>query len=470
MKRGSVIGPLILIGIGALFLLRNLWPEIPMADIISRYWPFLLIGWGLLRLVEILLWAIMSKPIPRNGISGGEWVLVLLICIIGGTMYTARHFSSWLPNGPRWRNVMVEMGENYDYTFTPAEKPCAKGCRVLIENFRGNAKIMGSKDATAVSVSGRESIRSFQQTEADKANKETPLELVQQGDQVIVRTNQDHVTDRMRVTADLEITVPIGSSIEAHGRLGDFDIQNVTGAVDINSDNAGVRLENIGGNVHVDLRRSDIIRATDVKGNVDLKGRGQDVELQNIAGQVTVGGTYVGQIQLRNLAQPLRYEDPQVTLNLEKLPGQIHMGLGEFTASAVVGPIRLSARSRDINLSDFTQSLDLTLERGDITLRPGKTVLPKLEVHTRSGDVDLALPAGAKFDLKASTDRGEVHNDFGPPLTVDDSHHGATIAGSSGSGPQMRLETGRGAVTVRKASSEDVTFPNIPTPPSAPKA
>jgi DUF4097 and DUF4098 domain-containing protein YvlB len=469
MKRGSVIGPLILIGIGALFLLRNLWPDIPMADIVSRYWPFVLIAWGVLRLVEILFWAIMSKPIPRNGISGGEWVLVLLICIIGGTMYTARHYATWMPNGRVWQGMVRDMGENYDYTFVPAEKPCAKGCRVLIENFRGNAKITGSKDATAVSASGRESIRSFQQTEADKANKETQLELVQQGDQVIVRTNQDHVSDRMRVSADLEITVPIGSSVEAHGRQGDFDIQNITGAVDINSDNAGVRLENIGGNVHIDLRRSDIVRATDVKGNVDLKGRGQDVELQNITGQVTVGGTYVGQIQLRNLAQPLRYEDPQITLNLEKLPGQVHMGLGEFTAENVVGPIRLSARSRDINLSDFTQSLDLTLERGDITLRPGKTVLPKLEVHTRSGDIDLALPAGAKYDLKASTDRGEVHNDFGAPLTVDDSHRGATIAGASGSGPQMRLETGRGAVTVRKASSEDVTFPNIPTPPSAPK-
>jgi DUF4097 and DUF4098 domain-containing protein YvlB len=470
MKRGSVIGPLILIGIGALFLLRNLWPEIQIADFISRYWPFLLIAWGGLRLVEILLWAIMSKPIPRNGISGGEWVLVLLVCIIGGTMYTARHYASWMPNGRVWQGMVRDMGENYDYTFTPAEKPCAKGCRVLIENFRGNAKITGSKDATVVSVSGRESIRSFQQTEADKANKESQLELVQQGDQVIVRTNQDHVGDRMRVSADLEITVPIGSSIEAHGRQGDFDIQNITGAVDINSENAGVRLENIGGNVHVDLRRSDIIRATDVKGNVDLKGRGQDVELQNITGLVTVGGTYVGQIQLRNLAQPLRYEDPQITLNLEKLPGQVHMGLGEFTADNVIGPIRVSARSRDINLSDFTQSLDLTLERGDITLRPGKSVLPKVEVHTRSGDIDLALPAVAKFDLKASTDRGEVHNDFGPPLTVDDSHRGATIAGSTGSGPQLRLETGRGAVTVRKASAEDVTFPNLPTPPSAPKA
>lgn len=470
MKRGSVIGPLILIGIGGLFLMRNLWPEIPMVDVISRYWPFVLIAWGGLRLIEILLWAIMSKPVPRNGISGGEWMLVFLICIIGGSMYTARHYATWFPTGRAWRGVVMDMGENFDYTLAPSEKPCAKNCRVLIENFRGNAKIAGSKDATSVKALGHETVRSFQQADADNANKETPLELIEQGDQIIVRTNQDRVSDRMRVSADLDITVPAGSSIEAHGRWGDFDIQNVNGAVDINSDNAGVRLENIGGNVRIDLRKSDIIRAIGLKGNIDLKGRGQDIELQNIGGQVTVGGTYVGQIQLRNLAQPLRYEDPQITLSFEKLPGQVHMGLGEFTAENVIGPMRLNARSRDIQISDFTQSLDLTLERGDIQLRPGKTA-PKIEAHTRSGDIDLALPAGARFDLKASTDRGEVHNDYGAPLTVDESHRGATIAGVSagGSQPQMRLETGRGAVTVRKSASDEVTFPNIPSPANAPK-
>src|SRR5260370_36833676 len=102
MKRGSVIGPVILIGIGALFLLRNLWPEIPMADIISRYWPFVLIAWGGLRLVEILLWGIMSKPVPRKGISGSEWGLVLLIFHIGGTQYTARHYGFLIPPGRGW--------------------------------------------------------------------------------------------------------------------------------------------------------------------------------------------------------------------------------------------------------------------------------------------------------------------------------------------------------------------------------
>ena len=267
--------------------------------------------------------------------------------------------------------------------------------------------------------------------------------------------------------APTRITVPIGSSIEGHGRTGDFDIQTVNGAVDISSDNAGVRLESIGGDVRIDLRKSDIIRAIGVKGSVDLKGRGQDVELQNIDGQVTVAGTYTGQIQLSNLVKPLRWEDTQISVSCEKLPGQIHMGLGEFTADNLIGPIRLNARSRDIQLSNFAQALELTLDRGNVDLRPGKT-LPKIEVHTRSGDLELALAEGSKFDLKASTDHGEVHNDFGAPLRVDESTHGATIVGGSG-GPQLRLETGRGAVTVRKASADEVTFPNIPSQPDAPK-
>ena len=465
MRRGSVIGPLILILIGALFLMRNLWPEIPIIDIISRYWPFVLIAWGGLRLIEILFAAIMSKPIPRNGVSGGEWMLVFLICIVGATMYTARHYSNWVPVSGAWRGIVRGMGESFDYTLASQEKPCAKDCRVLIESFRGNARITGSADATTIKVNGHETIRAFQQSEADRANKDAPLELIQQGTELIVRTNQDRASDRAQVSSDLEITVPAGVSIEAHGRYGDFDIQAVNGNLDISSDNAGVRLENIGGNVRMDLRRSDTIRAVDVKGSIDLKGRGQDLELQNIAGQVTVAGTYVGQVQLRNLAQPLRYDDPQITVNCEKLPGQLRLALGDMTADNMVGPIRVNGRSRDVQLSDFTQSLNLSLERGDVALRPGKSV-PKIEVHTRSGDVDLSLPEGAKVDLRATTDVGEAHNDFGSPLTVDESHRGATITGNNG-GPQIRLETGRGTLTVRKSSGDEVTFPDIPSKPKS---
>jgi len=473
MRRGSVIGPLILIGLGVLFLFRNLWPEIPLVDMISRFWPFLLIAWGAIRLLEILFWSMTGKPLPRNGVSGGEWALIFVICIVGATMYTAHNAPSWFPSGRAWRRVVVNMGESYDYTFTPVEKPCARNCRIIIESFRGNAKITAGTDLT-VKASGQETVRSFQQNDADSANKQTPLELIQQGDQIIIRTNQDKVSDRVQPNADLDISVPDGSSIEAHGRYGDFDVQGINGNVNIISDNAGVRLENVGGNVLVDTGASDTIRAVDVRGSVELKGHGDDVELQNIAGLVTVNGTYVGQIQLTNLAQPLRWEDPQNSMAFEKLPGQVRASRGEFTGNNVVGPIRLKARSSDVQLSDFTQSLDLTLDRGDIDLKPGKN-LPKMEVHTRSGDIDLALLPGAKFDLRASTEHGDASNDYGDPLREDASGHGANLVGTTGAGPQLRLETGRGTVTVRKASPEEIApVPDVssapPKPPKAPNA
>jgi Putative adhesin/Domain of unknown function (DUF5668) len=469
MRRGSVIGPLILIGLGVLFLLRNLFPEVPLVDLISRYWPFLLIAWGFVRLVEILFWAITEKPLPRNGISGGEWTLIIVICIVGGTMYAAHNAPAWFPTRNAWRRVVLPMGESYDFTFAPVQKPCAKNCRVVIESFRGNAKITGSADASNVQASGQETIRSFQQSEADGANKQTPLELIQEGDQIIVRTNQDKASDRVQPSADLDITVPAGSSIEAHGRYGDFDIQGVNGNVNIASDNAGVRLENLGGSAEIDTRASDLIRAVDVKGGLTLKGRGEDLELQNIGGPVLVNAIYVGDIQLNNLAQPLRWDDTINSFGFEKLPGQVRMSRGDFTGNNILGPVRLRLRSSDVQLSEFTQSLDLAVFRGDIDLRPGKSV-PRMDVNTRSGDIELALPAGAKFDLRATTDHGDASNEYGDPLHQESSDRGAAITGGTGGGPQLRLETGRGSITVRKAGPEDTTtLPEPPVPAAPPK-
>ena len=72
MRRRSVTGPLLLLLIGGLFLWRNLHPETPIFDLASQYWPFLLIAWGVLRLIEVVV-----SPARRGpAFSGGEVVLV----------------------------------------------------------------------------------------------------------------------------------------------------------------------------------------------------------------------------------------------------------------------------------------------------------------------------------------------------------------------------------------------------------
>ena len=44
MRRTSFVAPLLLIAIGALFMARNLYPDLPLLDFTARYWPAVLIA------------------------------------------------------------------------------------------------------------------------------------------------------------------------------------------------------------------------------------------------------------------------------------------------------------------------------------------------------------------------------------------------------------------------------------------
>ncbi|MEO8025632.1 MAG: DUF4097 family beta strand repeat-containing protein [Bryobacteraceae bacterium] len=473
MKRSSLVAPLVLIGIGALFLARNFYQDLPMLDWLARYWPFVLIGWGAIRLVEIFAWSASNKPLPDRGISGGEWVLIVFLTLFGYGLLATRQAEGWWRNG-RVRIGGLEMfGENYEYPLG-GELKSGKTPVVVIESFRGNARITGA-DVDTVKVTGRKSVRSLEQKDADKADKDTPLEVILEGGRVIIRPNQER-SGNARISAEFDIIVPKGSSVEARGRRGDFDISGIDGGVDISSDNAGVRLSGIGGSVKIDTRNSDIIRATNVKGEVEVRGRGSDLELENIGGAVIIGSDLRGTIQFRGLAKPLRFESSQTTLAVEKIPGLVRMELGELHASDIVGPIRLTSRTKDVQISNFTQSLEISIDRGDIEVRPARTPLGKIDVHTRSGDIDFAAPAAAKFQMNAETNRGELTNDYGSPLKIDNTDHGGVIKGAVGAGPDITLTTGRGAITIRKSTGEEATssttkvFPRLPEAPLPPKA
>lgn len=477
MRKTSIVAPLILIGIGTLLLLRNLYPEMPLLSMLGRYWPFLLIVWGGARLAEVLYWASQAKPLPERGISGGEWTLVIFLCFLGGGLYFFNE-----GRGREWRERdwiriggLEAFGESYEYPLSAAVKS-GKTPKLVIESFRGNARITGG-DGEEVRVTGRKSIRSLDQKGAEDANQRTPFELVQQGEQVIVRTNQDRAGEVRRIEAELEISVPRGASIEARGRRGDFDINDIQGRVEITSDNAGVRIAKVVGDVVVDLRNSDIVRVVDAKGAVEVKGRGSDVLLENVEGTALVQGEYTGTIEFRKIARAMRFQSSRTSMAFEKVPGLVKLEGGQLAASDVVGPGRIESRSKDVRVSDCTNSLEVSVDRGDIEIRPGRLPLAAVTARTRGGDIEIVLPEQAKFDLEATTDRGEVNNDWGSPLRVSDNEQerrGGRISGTvGGGGPKIVLETHRGSVTVRKGGAGDkVTsaFPEFPETPKAPKA
>jgi DUF4097 and DUF4098 domain-containing protein YvlB len=468
MRRGSIVGPVLLIGLGVLFLANNLRPDLNFFELVAQYWPFLLIAWGVLRLIEIAFLAIAKKTVPDRGLGGGEWVLVVFICLIGSGMFLFHHHIGWNP--VRLRLQGIEMfGEAFDYNISEQKVACGKTPHVVIENFRGNSRIVGG-DLDEIKVSGRKTVRAMRSEDATSADQRTQLEVVRQGDVITVRTNTDRSDTRMRVHADIDITVPKGASIEARGRYGDFDVSDITGALDVQSDNAALRAQNLGGNLKADIRRSDVIRATNVKGGVELRVTGQsdNLELENIEGPVTLNGSYF-EVDLRHLAQAVRFDGPQTDFRAERCDGQIHMTPTSFNADNIIGPVTLTnSRSKDVQITDATESLQVALDRGDIELRSSKLPLPKMDLRTRNGSVTLALPENAKFALKASTRRGEVHNEYGGPVQVEEGHNSGSLTASTG-GPEVVAATDRGDVTVRKATGEVMAHPSVEWPRELPK-
>jgi DUF4097 and DUF4098 domain-containing protein YvlB len=467
MRRGSIVGPIILILVGLLFLANNLRPDVPMLEFLGQYWPFLLIGWGLVRLVEILIWAVRGKPLPTKGVSGGEWVLVVFLTLVGSGLYAFHSRVGWW--GPaRFRMHGIEMfGEAFDYTIDEQKITAGKTPRIILENLRGNVRITGS-DTSEVRVNGRKTVRSMTREVADKVNASTALEVVQQAEAIVVKTNQNRAQDERYVTADLEITAPAGASVQVRGRDGDYDINDLQGNVEIDSDRAGVRVQNLGGSLRVNVRRSDMIRAQGVKGGVDLQGRGNDVELEGVQGQVTIDGAWGGELHFRDIAKPLRFQGVQAELQVQRVNGELRLGRGFFNGESVTGPIVLRGHNRgccDVHLSDFSSSLDLTLQRGDVDLQPALP-LSKMDIEVRNGNVNLAIPRSAKFNLKARVDKGEVQNDYGDPLRATNENRGGSLTGSVGEGPAIAITNDRGTISVRKS---DEAPPPAPLTPQAPK-
>ena len=448
-RRHSLIGPLILILIGGLFLAENLYPGSVSMRMIAAYWPFVLIAWGLLRLVEILYWRLTSKPVPLRGVSGGEWVLIVFICLIGSGLFFYVHREPGFPRIFTVRRGVELFGQTYDFPIQE-QQSAAKVTRIVVDNSRGNTRIVGA-DTQEIKVGGHTSIRALSQYDADEANKRLALRITTEGDQLVIRTaQQPGAPSDSTVSTDLEMTVPRGSSIQATGRNGDFDILNIDGGVDVTSANAGVRLQDIAGNAHVDLRRSDIVRAVNVKGNVDVLGRGQDVELENVGGDVNINGYYSGEITGRNLAKPLIFQSGTTELRVQRVPGQFNLALGDFTGRDLLGPIRLTAQSKDVQLRDFQGEVSVSVERGDITLAPDHPPSAKIDASTRSGNIELTLPADSSFDLTGTTRRGDVTSAFGDSVRIVRDGPGASLKGSTGRGPTIILRTDRGEVSLTK--------------------
>src|SRR5438046_1524635 len=109
-----------------------------------------------------------ADQLDRMSFSRTWPVLLILLGLFKLRLHAVRGFSGWLPGSRIELGGLDIFGESYDYPLS-AEKASGKAPRVIIETFRGNARIT-TGDVSSVKVTGHSTIRSLDQSSADRTN------------------------------------------------------------------------------------------------------------------------------------------------------------------------------------------------------------------------------------------------------------------------------------------------------------
>src|SRR5437773_5879381 len=168
---GAVFWGLTLVAIGGLLLARNLGYAIPIWSYVARYWPALLIGWGLLKFVDYFRFRHAGDNRPL--FSGGEVALLILVIFAGSAITTAANVSPELGNIFEIGDIDLWdiTGDNYTFDQHLERQNVLPGSEIEIVNFFGNVEVRPAESDRIV-VDARKTIRASSKEEADRLEKD----------------------------------------------------------------------------------------------------------------------------------------------------------------------------------------------------------------------------------------------------------------------------------------------------------
>ena len=446
-RRKSLFGPIILIAAGSLLLARNVWPEIPLRAWFAGYWPWILILWGGVRLLEVVLARLLGWPLPRR-LGAGAVFAALLLVLVGsaGRAHNERGGFN-LVTIPAFEFLQ----DTYDFPVERSHHDLTGGALVL-KNLRGRVQVTGG-DQDGLVIRGKKKIRASNRQAAADLDSRSQLDVSQSDRETTVGV--DWMGDRQRgVSYDLELETPKDVALLAGGQIEEISIKNISRSISVSSGPRVIRLSEIGGPVRIRTNRGRKVEGKDLAATFELDGKVAIVELARVAGAVDIRGELFGAIRLAGLQADVRIRSKNGELRFAALPGELEVKVRSVSGSQIHGPVRLNSDHwRRVTLERLRGDVEIQGERMDVELSADES-FGDMEVTLGRGDIELRLPHGAKFTLDAVTDRGKIRLPRTEPLRLEKNGSRSAAQGTTGQGPTIRLRTGRGDIALRTAQAD----------------
>ncbi len=451
----SVVGPLILVGVGvvAMLIYAGRIDSGAFWDWYARWWPLLLIAAGVAMLGE---WALDFKrqvPVRRGGNFVG---FLILLAIIGVCAAWSHH---------HWNDFRGGWGENNDFfnmfgrpqhdmDQQVLNSPVPMNALVEIQNPRGDVSVTAG-DSNRVQVEAHEVAYANSDSEAKRIFDAEAAHVSVSGSTVQVKS-VGHESGRI----DLRVTVPMTAQVLVNAGRGDVTAAGLRDGANITAAHGDIHLSTIKGSVqvHFSTDKGDF-SAHQVEGDITADGRCNDMTVSEVKGKITVTGDLFGTVHMENLSGPVHLHTSVTDMQFGELPGDMTLDPEDLRVSEAKGPVRVTTHSKNVELTQIYGDTYVEDRDGNISISPAGAYSIEAKSGSGNADLEITLPPNASASVDGRTHNGDIMSDF--PLTIS-GDESKTVTGKIGSGgSKIVISTDVGDVRIKKGSG----FPATPPQP-----
>ncbi|MGH9775458.1 MAG: LiaI-LiaF-like domain-containing protein [Candidatus Acidiferrales bacterium] len=434
---------MLLILIGVLFLLHERIPGLSFGHLF-RYWPVLLILWGLARLYDHMMAERGGGGRPPM-IRGGEIGMTILVVFLVGSVAAWDKVHNQFPD-MEFPGFSASASDTVDLPV----KPVRPGARISIVLARGDIVVHTGTDVE-LRVAVSKSAKGMTDAEAHKKLDETTVNITESSDGYDIRPQIGG--DARGISTNLDVTAPAKVSLTITTQHGDITVSGVQGGITASSQNGDIEVRDAGSDVSVQVDHGDA-RVLTVAGDARISGRGGEVEFGDVTGDATLDGEFDGPIRMHNIKKTAHFTSSRSSVTIAALTGSLDIDSDGMEISGA-GDTVLTTRDKNISLEKVSGRIQIANRRGDIQMQFAEPPKQEISVTNDSASIELDLPANSSFELNAWNPSGDIVSDFESPTLVKTNGDNSRLMGKYGTkGPQIKLTTSYGTITLHKAGTE----------------
>lgn len=285
--------------------------------------------------------------------------------------------------------------------------PLAGAKRIVVENSRGNVKVIGEQGRSEIFCEYTKSVRGRHQDEADRLFNLMDIEVTRDGAVLKIAARYPDRPARDRnilamlvqhyagLSVDVNLSVPFDLGIEIVSASGDVELASVRGAAEITCASGEVEVVGIG-DLKVDVASGDMT-VSDVSGEAALSSASGRIDAHGIKGSANVRSAS-GEIILSGIGGDLVVQSVSGDVEVEGVRAVQYDGTsGSAQFTAVRGAVTATAASGDIDVyaaPEGPADYEMRTSSGRVMLQFDR-ILNRgfaLKVRTTSGDISMMLP------------------------------------------------------------------------------